>query len=45
MMKAIPMTGVFLLLLLNLSMADESLPKLISDGMVLQRDTKINIWG
>jgi sialate O-acetylesterase len=24
---------------------DISLPKLISDGMVLQRDSKINIWG
>ncbi len=25
--------------------ADIKLPKLIGDGMVLQRDTKINIWG
>ncbi len=33
------------LLLRSLSWADVSLPKLISDGMVLQRDTKINVWG
>jgi sialate O-acetylesterase len=29
----------------NLSFAQVSLPKLISDGMVLQRDTQIKIWG
>jgi len=28
-----------------LSMAQVRLPQLVSDGMVLQRDTKINIWG
>src|SRR5207244_935733 len=27
------------------ALADVSLPKLISDGMVLQRDTRVNVWG
>jgi sialate O-acetylesterase len=29
----------------QLSMAQVRLPQLVSDGMVLQRDTKLNIWG
>lgn len=33
------------LLLSPLATADISLPKLISDGMVLQRDTAITLWG
>ena len=33
------------LLLSPLAIADISLPKLISDGMVLQRDTAITLWG
>src|SRR5258708_6693342 len=45
-MKAATLTIWSLLLLLpDPSIADVSLPKLISDGMVLQRDSKINIWG
>ncbi len=36
---------IWFFLLPVLSIADVSLPKLISDGMVLQRDTKVNIWG
>ncbi|WP_373512669.1 sialate O-acetylesterase [Persicitalea sp.] len=36
----------FLLCLLSLAVqAQLRLPKLISDGMVLQRDAKLNIWG
>ena len=31
--------------LVGLANADVSLPRLISDGMVLQRDAKVNIWG
>lgn len=34
----------FLILSFQLS-AEVRLPKLISDGMVLQRDSKVNIWG
>ena len=33
------------LLLCQSLFSDVRLPRLISDGMVLQRDTKINIWG
>jgi len=29
----------------SLILSEVKLPKLISDGMVLQRDTKVNIWG
>ncbi len=44
---SIKKTTLFLLLCL-LSAAVQAqlrLPKLISDGMVLQRDTKLNVWG
>lgn len=36
---------VFFLLLYHFSFAQISLPSLISDGMILQRNTSINIWG
>jgi sialate O-acetylesterase len=36
---------IFLLLLSPLASADIRLPRLISDGMVLQRDTRIPLWG
>ncbi|HWA33238.1 MAG TPA: sialate O-acetylesterase, partial [Cyclobacteriaceae bacterium] len=36
---------VLFVLLHGFAVADISLPRLISDGMVLQRDTKINVWG
>jgi len=37
---------VFLFLLLSITIFSQvRLPKLISDGMVLQRDTKVKIWG
>jgi sialate O-acetylesterase len=43
------MKGALALILFILSQcvarADVSLPKLISDGMVLQRDARINVWG
>lgn len=32
-------------MLISISFAKVRLPQLVSDGMVLQRDTKINIWG
>lgn len=37
--------GSFLIFLFSIASADVSLPKLISDGMVLQRDARVNIWG
>ncbi len=36
---------VILLLTVQFSIAQVRLPQLIGDGMVLQRDAKINIWG
>lgn len=36
---------VISLLITTISICQVRLPKLISDGMVLQRDTKIKIWG
>jgi sialate O-acetylesterase len=44
MTKPVAILSVFLLLALNPS-AQVRLPKLISDGMILQRDTKLKIWG
>jgi sialate O-acetylesterase len=39
-------TSLYIALLLSpLAIADISLPKLISDGMVLQRDSAITLWG
>tara|TARA_R110002020_G_scaffold85914_6_gene211930 strand:+ start:88549 stop:90507 length:1959 start_codon:yes stop_codon:yes gene_type:complete len=38
-------TAVLLLLTTATSIAEVRLPKLISDGMVLQRDTKLPVWG
>lgn len=37
--------SLFLLLHFTYTQAQIKLPKLISNGMVLQRDTKVNIWG
>jgi sialate O-acetylesterase len=37
--------SILLLLLITTANAQVTLPKLISDGMVLQRDSKIKIWG
>ncbi|CAN5734271.1 sialate O-acetylesterase [soil metagenome] len=37
--------GITALLFVIVSQAQVRLPKLVSDGMVLQRDTKIKIWG
>lgn len=37
--------GIFLLFQLPNAFAQVRLPRLISNGMVLQRDQKINIWG
>ena len=42
--KRIKLIAVFVLVA-QLSYAAISLPKLISDGMVLQRNTKIKVWG
>ncbi|MBN2766011.1 MAG: sialate O-acetylesterase [Paludibacteraceae bacterium] len=37
---------IFSFFILHFSLnADVVLPKLIADGMVLQRDTKVNVWG
>ena len=38
-------TAVLLLLTTATSIAEVRLPKLISDGMILQRDTKLPVWG
>lgn len=43
--KAAGVFIVFFLLLYHVSFAQISLPSLISDGMILQRNTSINIWG
>lgn len=37
--------SLFLILIANIVPAQVKLPKLISDGMVLQRDAKVKIWG
>lgn len=42
--KQLFITGI-VLCISQLSIAQVRLPQLISDGMVLQRDTKLNIWG
>ena len=34
-----------ILLFYSTSFAEVRLPRLISDGMVMQRDTKVNVWG
>lgn len=36
---------IFCLLICNGSIAQVKLPRLVRDSMILQRDTKINIWG
>lgn len=43
--KKVTILFFFLVFILASSYAQLRLPKLISDGMVLQRDTKLNIWG
>src|SRR6218665_157114 len=42
MKSKITLLAVFLSFAIN---AQIKLPRLISDGMILQRDTKVNIWG
>lgn len=46
-MKNIQIVLTFILLIISItaSLSQVRLPQLISDGMVLQRDTKITIWG
>lgn len=44
-MKSIFLGFISLLLFVFVSQAQVRLPKLVSDGMVLQRDAKIKIWG
>ncbi|MFZ1558593.1 MAG: sialate O-acetylesterase, partial [Saprospiraceae bacterium] len=44
-MKQIIATFLTLLLIITLGFSQVSLPKYISDGMVLQRDQPIKIWG
>jgi sialate O-acetylesterase len=39
------LTTFYLVLLCNTLSAEVSLPAMISNGMILQRDEKINIWG
>lgn len=43
--KQINTVFLFIFLLSGSIFANVRLPKLISDGMVLQRDAKVNIWG
>jgi len=45
MSKRIPYFFFFLLILANQVQATISLPRLISDGMILQRNEKVKIWG
>ncbi len=45
MLKAIPLFCMMLLLLSSRLHAQVRLPRLVRDSMVLQRDTKVNIWG
>ena len=42
--KQILITSVFLLIT-SISYSQIKLPELISDGIVLQRDSKTNVWG
>lgn len=44
-MKFILLSTLAFMSLLNTAVAQVRLPKLISDGMVLQRDSKLKIWG
>lgn len=44
-MKSIFLLALAFLSLLNTAFTQVRLPKLISDGMVLQRDTRLKIWG
>ena len=44
-MRKVKLILVFILLPLTLIQAQVELPKLISNGMVLQRDTELTIWG
>ena len=44
--KHITMKKIILAFLITFSVSAQiKLPRLISDGMILQRDTKVNIWG
>lgn len=43
-MKAL-LSGLCLLMAADYAVADVSLPRLVSDGVILQRDKPINIWG
>jgi len=43
--KSILLLCCFLAALITEARADVSLPALISDGMVLQQGTKVNLWG
>lgn len=44
-MKKLIYSIIFLIFFSITSFCQVKLPKLISDGMVLQRDTQVNIWG
>jgi sialate O-acetylesterase len=44
-MRVILLSVVSVFLFCNASLGDISLPRLISDGMVLQRNTNVKIWG
>src|SRR5690606_15408327 len=45
MYKHTNLIGTFALLFSIVGFGQIKLPELISDGMVLQRDTKLNLWG
>ena len=45
MSKKIEIIFIYLFILSGISLGQVRLPKLISDGMVLQRNTKVKIWG
>jgi sialate O-acetylesterase len=45
MRKLIAIAGCYLLITTQAALSQVKLPQLVRDSMILQRDTKINIWG
>lgn len=43
--KKLIISAIVLLITINPSFGDVRLPKLVSDGMILQRETPVKIWG
>src|SRR6185369_6999492 len=45
MMHSLKFTSLSLVFLVSTSYSQVRLPKIVSDGMILQRDAKLNLWG